>query len=261
MEERTQDAPPAAGMLPAVSIVTVSADGFLFVRLLVERVRALVGPRPYEIIVVDRGSRDGSRLWLRSQPDVRLLTRRQWPWIPGHRHGEAAETGCRAARFDRIVLLDSDAHPVRADWLTASVDRLDEQHRLAGAIFRDRHPGNPHGWYVHPHFMSFFRKDLGTLVVLRKLHGNDTDTGEEATIRVLHAGYKVVPHEIAFAPEFGVGHPRVPTIAGGVFHAWYVSRLIHNEPEVLRETNGLVSRTRYLEPIMARLRDVYRLEF
>lgn len=246
-----------AGALPPVSILTVAADGLFFVRLLVERVRATVGPRPYEIIVVDRGSRDGLREWVRAQPDARLLTHRVWPWQRGHRHGEAAEYGARRARHARIVLLDSDAHPVEADWLRNSVDRLDDHHRLAGAVFRSPHRGNPHGWYVHPHFMAFFKADLGGLVALRKLRGDDTDTGEEATIRVLAAGKGVAGHEIAFCPAFDVGHPRVPTVAGGVFHAWYVSRLTHNEPEVIRETGGEVSRARYLEPLLARLRAAY----
>jgi hypothetical protein len=247
--------------LPPVSIVTVSTDGYFFVRLLVERVRATVGDRAYEIIVVDRGSRDGSRRWLRRQSDVRIVTRRQWWWQRGHRHGEAAEAGVRAARHDRIVLLDSDAHPVDADWLSASVDRLDDSHRLAGAIFRDHHRGNPHGWYVHPHFMCFFKADLGGLVILRKVRGNDTDTGEEATIRVLAARLAVIGHPIVFAESFSVGHPRVPTTSGGVFHCWYVSRLTRNEAEVVRETNGAVTRDSYLRPLINRLRQAYGLNY
>jgi hypothetical protein len=105
--------------------------------------------------------------------------------------------------------------------------------------------------------MAFLKADLGGLVILRKVRGEDTDTGEEATIRVLGAGKGIVGHEIAFCREFDVGHPRVPTVAGGVFHAWYVSRLLHNEPEVLRETGGQVSRAGYLEPLLARLRGAY----
>jgi hypothetical protein len=107
----------------------------------------------------------------------------------------------RRARHDRIVLLDSDAHPVAPDWLEASVDRLDPHrrlvgealhYRLAGAIFHDKHRGNPHRWYIHPHFMAFFKADLDRLVVLRKRFGEDTDTGEEATMRVLAAGHEVI---------------------------------------------------------------------
>ncbi len=247
--------------LPPVSIVTVATDGLFFLRLLVEQVRVHVGPRPYEIIVVDGGSGAGTRAWLRAQPDVTQVTHRRWPWQRGHRHGEAAEAGIRHARYDRIVLLDSDAHPVDSDWLRNSVDRLDADHRLAGAVFRSPHRGNPHGWYIHPHFMAFFRSDLGRAVILRKVRGEDTDTGEEATLRVLAAGGGVIGHEIAFCQAFAVGHSRVPTIAGGVFHAWYVTRLLRMEAEVIRETGGDVSRARYLEPLMARLRVAYRLTY
>ncbi len=240
-----------------VSILTVTRDGLFFTRLLAERVRATVRDRPYEIIVVDQGSRDGTQAWVRAQPDMRLVVQRNWFRRAGHRHGEAAERGARAARHEHIVLLDSDAFPMDGGWLAASIDLIDDARPIAGAVFRSPHRGNPHGWYIHPHFMAFRRSDLGGLVVLRKLRGEDTDTGEEATIRVLAAGRGVIGHEIAFCPDFDVGHDRVPTVAGGVFHCWYTSRLLHNEAEVVRETEGKVSRAAYLDPLMAKLRTAY----
>ena len=142
-----------------ISIVTVSHDTFFFVRLLVEKVRELVGPRAYELIVVDRGSRDGTREWLEAQADVRLVTVK--PNRRGHGHGEAAELGAETARYDHIVLLDSDAHPIDPEWLELTVDRLDEHHRLAGAVFHGMHKSNPHGWYIHPHFMAFHKRGPG----------------------------------------------------------------------------------------------------
>jgi len=189
-----------------------------------------------------------------------LLTRRCW-FTKTHSHGESAEFGVRAARHERIVLLDSDVHPINGDWLANTVDRLDPHHRLAGAIFRDRHRGNPHGWYVHPHFMTFFKSDLNGLIVLRKLHGDDTDTGEEATIRVLAAGHGIVGHPIVFCDELSVGHPRVPTVAAGVFHAWYVTRLTRHEADVVRETDGQVTRATYLDPLQGKLRTKYGLDY
>jgi hypothetical protein len=250
----------AAMAAPPVSFVTVTRDGLFFTRLLVERLRAHTRDRAYEILVVDRGSRDGTRDWLRAQPDVRLFRYGQWR-TRGHGHAEAAAKAIRAARHERIVLLDPDTHPVSDDWLTDSADRLDDRHRLAGAVFVDKHVGNPHGWYIHPHFMCFFRRDWGGLIELRKLRGEDTDTGEEATIRVLAAGFEVIGHPIRLAEDFALGHPSVPSVAGGVFHAWYVSRLEHNEAEVIRESNGMVSRAGYLLPLMARLRAAYDLAY
>jgi GT2 family glycosyltransferase len=245
---------------PPVSVVSVARNGFFFTRLMVEKVREYTLDRRYEIIVSDRGSRDGSRAWLSRQDDVRLLRFAQWR-TRGHGHGEAAERAARTARFERIVLLDFDAHPLSADWLAASVDRLDEHYRLAGAVFVDRHKGNPYGWYVHPHFMTFFRSDLDGLVVLRKLRGDDTDTGEEATIRVLDAGLGIIRHPIQFCSQFSLGHERVPTVAGGVFHAWYSARLEHDEAGVIRETGGQITRETYLEPLKALLRAAYQLSY
>ena len=58
-----------------------------------------------------------------------------------------------------------------------------------------------------------------------------------------------------------MGHDRVPTVAGGVFHAWYVSRLARHEAEVARETGGQVTRASYLDPLVARLRAAYALDY
>lgn len=240
-----------------VSIVTVTHDTFFFIRLLVEKVREFIGSRDYEIIVVDRGSRDGSVEWLRAQSDVRLLA----PKLRsrGHGHAEAAEHGVKSARHDAIVLLDSDAHPVDSTWLASTVDRLDDRHRLAGAVFHGNHDGNPHGWYIHPHFMAFWKADLGTLVTLGKV-GN-WDTGEATTVRMVEHGVGVVGHPLVQSERFAVGHPHFPTIAAGVFHAWYGTRMQKETRSVARETAGAVNASSYLAPLQARLREVYQLDY
>jgi hypothetical protein len=241
------------------SVITVTNGGYFFVRLLVEKVRELIGGRDYEIIAVDRGSRDGTSEWLKEQPDVRVIRKRQW--FSKHGHGEAAEMGIKTAKHEAIVLLDSDAFPMEANWLELTVDRLNDRCRLAGAIFRDKHAGNPHGWYIHPHFMTFLKSDLGGVVVLRKLRGHTTDTGEEATIRVLEAGLEIAGYPIEFCKQFNVGHPRVPTVSAGVFHAWYVTRLLKEKETVDRETGGLVTRENYQQPLQALLRAAYNLKY
>jgi glycosyltransferase involved in cell wall biosynthesis len=245
-------------MPSAVSIVTVSYDTFFFVRLFVEKVREFVGERDYEVIVVDRGSRDGTREWLTGQRDVRMLTTGKQR--RGHGHGEAAEAGAREATFNRIVLLDSDAHPTSKDWLELTVDKLDVENRLAGAKFHGLHNGNPFGWYIHPHFMAFHRADIGSDIVLRKLRPA-FDTGEEATVRMLGAGRGVIGYPLEFYREFAVGHPHFPTVCAGVFHAWYGTRLTKESGLVTRETDGAVNRKKYLEPLQARLREAYRLDY
>src|ERR1700730_12381344 len=233
-----------------VSIVTVSYDTFFFVRLLVEKVREFLGPRSYELIVVDRGSLDGTREWLSAQPDVRVVAAK--PNRRGHGHGDAAELGAEQARYDHIVLLDSDAHPVAPSWLELTVDKLDAHHRLAGSIFHRVHKANRHGWYVHPHFMTLHKSDLGENVTLRKVRGQDLDTGEAATIRLLDAGLGVIGYPLQFCDAFAVGHPHFPTVTASVFHAWYGTRLGKEAPLVNRETNGAVTDANYLYPLQAR---------
>jgi hypothetical protein len=243
----------------SVSIVTVSYDTFFFVRLLVEKVRELIGSRSYELIVVDRGSRDGTREWLNAQPDVRVITAK--PNRRGHGHGEAAEFGAAETRYDHIVLLDSDAHPVAPTWLELTVDKLDAHHRLAGGIFHRVHKVNRHGWYIHPHFMAFHKSDLGENITLRKVRGQDLDTGEAATIRLLDAGLGVIGYPLEFCASFAVGHPHFPTVTAGVFHAWYGTRLGKDARTVGEETNGAVTDANYLEPLQARLRETYHLDY
>src|SRR5438477_5172246 len=222
-----------------VSIVTVSYDTFFFVRLLVEKVREIIGHRRYEIVVVDRGSRDGTQEWLKAQSDVRVITEESGR--RGHGHGPAAELGAKSAGYKHIVLLDSDAHPVEPAWLDLTIDKLDTHQRLAGPIFRGMHKSNRHGWYIHPHFMAFHKEDLGRDVVLRKLSGTDLDTGEAATVRLLDAGLGVIGYPLELCERFAVGHPHFPTVGAGVFHAWYGTRLRKDARTVGEETNGAVT--------------------
>jgi glycosyltransferase involved in cell wall biosynthesis len=249
-------------MLRPVSIVTVNYDTCFFVRLLVEKVREFIGPRDYEVIVVDRGSRDGSREWLRLQQDVRLLTYRQWRWNR-HKHGEAAEKGVRQAKHEHVVLLDSDAHPIERGWLELTVDRLNEHTRLAGAEFfpTGGHQANLYGSYIHPFFMAFIKEDLERFVVLRKMRGHDTDTGEEATIRLRDAGLRVIGYPIQHCVQFSVGHPWFPQMSGGVFHAGNATRAAKNPQSVLREFGGSVSEENYIRPLQELLRRTYHLEY
>ncbi len=242
-----------------ISIVTVTYDNIFYIRLLVEKVREFIGARAYEIVVVDRGSRDGSREWLGAQPDVRLVVKRQWG--SRHSHGEAAEAGVSAARHEVIVLLDSDAHPVDANWLALTADTLSEQCRLAGAQFHIQRRDNRYGWYIHPHFMAFFKADLGRHIVLRKTRGRDTDTAEDSTVRLLDAGLGVTGYPIEFCTRFSVGHPVFPTVSAGVFHAWYSTRLTKTRAEVSRETAGAITSESYSEPLRALLRKTYQLAY
>ena len=240
----------------------MSYDTFFFVRLLVEKVRELIGDRAFEIIVVDRGSRDGTREWLERQPDVRLLSvkanRR------GHGHGEAAELGVANASHEHVVLLDSDAHPIDRMWLTLTVDRLDTHHRLAGGVFQGMHKDNPHHWYIHPHFMAFHKVDLGHAITLEESCAwpgllDTSETGHHSFARRRLRDSFGYP--IEFYAACDVGHSHFPTVTAGVFHAWYGTRLGKDARTVGQETKDAVTGANYLGPLQARLKQLYQLDY
>jgi glycosyltransferase involved in cell wall biosynthesis len=249
-----------------VSIVTVAYDTFFFVRLLVEKVREFTG-REYEIILVDRGSSDGTLEWARGQSDVRIVSVPQS--VVSHDHGEAAEEGARLARHEIIALLDSDAHPISSHWLNRTADRLDERCRLAGPKYVANHRANPHGWYVHPHFMVFLKEDLRGNIVLRKLRGEDTDTGEEASIRLLDRGLGIEALPLGSCPDLSeddpykcyFGNPHFPTVGAGVFHAWYGTRIHKDKVGVKQEMKGAITSEDYQKPLLAMLRRMYGLNY
>jgi hypothetical protein len=109
--------------------------------------------------------------------------------------------------------------------------------------------------------MVFHRKDLGHLVVLRKMRGHDTDTGEEATIRLRDAGFGVLGYPVEHCTRFSVGYPSLPQVSAGVFHAGNATRIEKNSASVIRETNGLITKNGYILPLQRLLRETYRLNY
>jgi hypothetical protein len=120
-EQRILDAPPPfaretdSTAQPAASVVVVSHDNLVLTRLCVESVLANAAQPPFELIVVDNASRDGSRVWLRTLerrfPNVALV-------LNDENRGFAAATnqGLALARGELLVLLNNDAI-VAPGWL------------------------------------------------------------------------------------------------------------------------------------------------
>jgi glycosyltransferase involved in cell wall biosynthesis len=125
-----------------VTIVTVTWNSLPYLRALVATVQKL-SPEA-RILVVDNGSRDDTREWLRSLPGDRLeiLT------LPTNfGHGVALDLALGRVRTKYLVTLDVDAFPVSSRWLAEPLAALGEPEvLLAGALwFRD---------YVHPCFLA-----------------------------------------------------------------------------------------------------------
>jgi GT2 family glycosyltransferase len=121
--EATQPAPPATPMPdPLASIVVVSFDSLHYTRLCLETVLANTHSPPFELIVVDNGSADGSREYLEAlatrDPRLRLLANEENAGFPA-----ACNQGLAVARGEHLVLLNSDTM-VPAAWLSRLVSYL-----------------------------------------------------------------------------------------------------------------------------------------
>jgi GT2 family glycosyltransferase/tetratricopeptide (TPR) repeat protein len=88
-----------AGLL---SVVMPNLNGFPHVKQCIGTFRATT-PTPYQLIVIDNGSTDGSLEWLREQPDVELLEMGRNIGAPAARN-----RGLAIARGEHVLLCDND---------------------------------------------------------------------------------------------------------------------------------------------------------
>lgn len=107
------------GMMPLVSMIMLTYNRLDVTQACLESIRRHT-PEPHEIIVVDNGSDDGSREWLRQrrqeQPTIRLIEN-------GQNLGFAAgcNQGMREARGDYLLLLNNDT-VVTPGWLSGLLE-------------------------------------------------------------------------------------------------------------------------------------------
>jgi GT2 family glycosyltransferase len=127
--------PPAAvseAPAPRASIVVVSFDSLAFTRLCVETVLAEPAQPPFELIVVDNASSDGSRGYLEElaarDARVTLLANDENAGFPA-----ACNQGLAAARGSVLVLLNSDAI-VPPGWLARLGSHLEDGAGLVGPV-------------------------------------------------------------------------------------------------------------------------------
>jgi len=202
-----------------ISILAVNYNSLEWMRLLVKSVRKFTTV-PYEIIVFDNASVDGSVDWLKAQTDIKTIVS---PMNYGHGHG--LDRLLKEATHAFCLVLDSDAHIMRRNW---DYDILDLYHskptrRLIAAKGGDLKP-------IHPCVMFFrcnyFRKeglkfsatrehDVG-----RKLYYDITDKGYE--VFGLNVGYEkpgVKFYEGVYGDIYYIN--RQPTF----YHNWYSSRM------------------------------------
>lgn len=115
-----------------VSVVIPTKNGGpLFDRVL-EAVLSQETDWPYEVIVVDSGSADNTVETVRRYPSVRLIEIS--PSEFGH--GKTRNFAISQAAGTYIAMITQDAMPANVGWLSALVDAIDRDDRIAGVFGR-----------------------------------------------------------------------------------------------------------------------------
>lgn len=117
---------------PKASVLLLTKNpGRIFVDVL-SAVRSQVAPWPFEVLVIDSGSSDGTTAYCRQFDDVRLVEIA--PTEFGH--GKTRNLGIHLAKGEFVALLTHDAMPADGHWLARLVAACEQDPRIAGAFGR-----------------------------------------------------------------------------------------------------------------------------
>jgi rhamnosyltransferase len=132
-------------------------------------------PWPFEIIVIDSGSRDGTVEYLRQRRSIRLIE------IPQNEfgHGKTRNLGVDLADAEFVAFLTHDAEPVDENWLINLVTAAEQDPAIAGVFGRHiaYQTASPFTRKdIHDHFEGFLKYPL---IVSRDLNPlrYETDIG------------------------------------------------------------------------------------
>ena len=121
------------------TVLTVNWNTLEYLRIVLQALDRFSPPQ-IEIIVVDNGSTDGSREFLR-QAGVRCI---RIPINLGH--GPAMDIATTFVRTEYFVTLDIDAYPVSSDWLDVLRGHLEAGNQVVG--------GRLYRSFAHPSMMA-----------------------------------------------------------------------------------------------------------
>lgn len=118
---------------PRVSIVLPHFQTAILAKLCLRSIRRFTRSVPHEVIVVDNGSRDGESLdYLRQVEWIRLIERTGGiSPRPGDAHKEALDIGIAASSAPFILSFHTDSIPLREDWLSWHLGRIEASPRIA----------------------------------------------------------------------------------------------------------------------------------
>jgi rhamnosyltransferase len=132
--------------MKASIVIPTKNPGSIFRRVL-EKALTQQAPWPFEIIVVDSGSTDGTAEYAQSKPGVRVIP------IPPETfgHGRSRNLAIGHARGEFVALLTHDALPMHDLWLANIVTAVEQHPSIAGAFGRH---------VAYEHSSPFTKRDL-----------------------------------------------------------------------------------------------------
>ena len=123
-----------------VTVLIVNFKTLGLIKRAVEAIREMTNKEDYEIIVFDNGSNDESLEYLRScvGDDLQLVES-----STNIGHGRALDKIVKLVRTPYIFTMDSDAYPIRADWISHYLSKMTDKVKCVGAKFNSN-PGRDH---------------------------------------------------------------------------------------------------------------------
>jgi len=123
-------------VIPAVSIIIPATNERETLERSLPVILAQEYPDPFDILIIDSGSSDGSREWLTQlateEPRVHLYLQKP----DDFHHAGTRNLGVAITRSELIVFMAGDALPQGNQWLATLLQPLKEDPRIAGAYGR-----------------------------------------------------------------------------------------------------------------------------
>ena len=209
-----------------VSILAVNYNCLRWMELLVKSVRKFTH-LPYEIIIVDNHSIDGSVEWLGEQDDIEAII-----LTYNSHHGPGLDLGLKLVRSRYCMVMDIDAHLQSETWLEDLISLYGEKKGRKLIAAKGGDPDAPNAKPIHACFQffetEFFRKN-GLSFVPREGH----DVGRKNYYNVVDLGYEVMRIPAGYEKDRQKFYPGAwgdnYYIDGKpvIYHNWYSARMFN----------------------------------